>query len=331
MNLVGKCVVSGNVRRTAEIAFGDPHSDEYVSLKDFKVNPRRASFGWTSNNSVFAELGMDYSKICERVAINGEPGFSWLENMRSFSRMNDGPDFKDIRAAGGNPCLEQTLENKELCCLVETFPNRHESLNDYCETLRLAFIYAKTVTLGQTHWPETNAIMLRNRRVGTSMSGIAQFIATHGIHKFKDWCEEGYEAVQATDAAISDRFAIPRSIKTTSIKPSGTVSLLAGATPGMHFPESRFYIRRVRIDAGSELLPDLVASGYKIEPAVTDPEHTRVVEIPIDCGEGIRTLDDVSMWEQLSLAAFLQKYWADNQVKLMACYLYDADPKLLLF
>lgn len=82
MNLIGKCVVAGNVRRTAEIAFGDPESSEYIDLKDYTVNPQRMAYGWTSNNSVFATLGMDYGPICERVRKNGEPGFAWLSNMQ---------------------------------------------------------------------------------------------------------------------------------------------------------------------------------------------------------------------------------------------------------
>jgi hypothetical protein len=49
---------------------------------------------------------------------------------------------------------------------------------------------------------------------------------------------------------------------------------------------------------------------------VGSEDSTVVVEFPIDSGEGVRTLDEVSMWEQLGLAAFLQRYWADNQVKL---------------
>ena len=36
--------------------------------------------------------------------------------------------------------------------------------------------------------------------------------------------------------------------------------------------------------------------------------------MPVNLGSKIRTLQDVSIWEQVSLAAFLQKYWADNQV-----------------
>ena len=67
MNLIGKCVVAGNVRRTAEIVFGNPHSEEYLDLKNYKVNPHRETYGWTSNNSIFAELGMDYTAAAERI------------------------------------------------------------------------------------------------------------------------------------------------------------------------------------------------------------------------------------------------------------------------
>jgi hypothetical protein len=93
-----------------------------------------------------------------------------------------------------------------------------------------------------------------------------------------------------------------------------SVSLLAGATPGMHYPESRFYIRRVRLSKFSHLIKTLKKAGHCIEPAYEDPESTVVVEFPVDVGEGIRSAKDVSIWEQMSLAAFLQKFWSDNQV-----------------
>ncbi|KAJ1953677.1 hypothetical protein EC988_002857, partial [Linderina pennispora] len=76
---------------------------------------------------------------------------------------------------------------------------------------------------------------------------------------------------------------------------------------------SRFCIRRVRISKLSDLLPALEAAGYYMEDDVVD-QSSMVVEIPIDHGEGIRGLEAVSMWEQLALAAFLQKHWSDNQV-----------------
>jgi ribonucleoside-triphosphate reductase (thioredoxin) len=314
MNLIGKCVVAGNVRRTAEIVFGEAGSQEYLDLKNYAVNPTREEFGWTSNNSVFAEVGMDYSEAAKRIAVNGEPGFAWLDNMQGFGRMADRKDYPDWRAMGGNPCLEQTLESYELCCLVETFPANHDSLEDYQTTLKFAYLYAKTVTLGRTPWARTNSVMLRNRRIGLSQSGIVQAIEKLGIETYREWCEEGYQTVQRYDEIYSDWFAIPRSIKTTSVKPSGTVSLLAGATPGMHYPEARTYVRRMRLSRYSELIQPLIDAGYPVEPAYGSEETTLVVEIPVKIADEIRTAKEVSMWEQLALAAFLQRFWSDNQV-----------------
>jgi len=156
--------------------------------------------------------------------------------------------------------------------------------------------------------------MLRNRRIGCSVSGVAQFITNRGLNEFRNWLEGGYDTIQEWDKVYSDWFAIPKSIKTTSVKPSGTVSLLAGATPGLHYPESRFYTRRIRLSINSELIEPLKKAGYKIEPAFGSEDSTLVVEVPVDVGEGIRTAADLSIWEQFSLAAFLQRHWADNQV-----------------
>lgn len=243
--------------------------------------------------------------------------------MRQYGRMDGHKDNKDHRVGGGNPCLEQSLESYELCCLVETFPNNHDSLDDFKRTLKFAYLYAKTVTLGQTHWPETNRVMLRNRRIGCSVSGVAQFLARYNVDTLRKWLRAGYKVIQKYDGIYSDWFAIPHSIKTTSVKPSGTVSLLAGATPGMHFPESRFYIRRMQLANTSDLVPALKKAGYKVVPCVNHESTTSVVEIPVDCGSGIRTIKEVSMWEQLGLAALLQRHWADNQVSCTVTF----DPK----
>lgn len=97
MNLIGKCVVSGNLRRTALIAFGE-ETEEFMDLKNYEKNPRRMDFGWTSNNSIFAKKGQNYEEVAKRIQINGEPGLAWLDNMREYSRMGGGvPDFKDSK------------------------------------------------------------------------------------------------------------------------------------------------------------------------------------------------------------------------------------------
>jgi hypothetical protein len=302
------------VHNTALISFGASDSTEFMDLKDYSKNPHRMDYGWTSNNSIFADLGMNYSQVAERICINGEPGLAWLDNMRNYSRMCELPDGKDHRVMGGNPCLEQSLEHSELCCLVENFLNRADSLEDFLRTLKFSYLYSKTVTLANTHCSDTNRVQLRNRRIGCSVSGIAQFLSKYDLHTLNKWLDAGYKVVGEWDTIYSEWFCIPRSIKMTSVKPSGTVSLLAGATPGMHYPESRFYIRRMRLSNLSPLVKPLQEANYFTEPCVGSENDTIVVEIPIDVGEGIRTINQVSMWEQLSLAANMQRWWADNQV-----------------
>jgi ribonucleoside-triphosphate reductase len=321
MNLIGVCVVAGNIRKSAQIVFGEP-VDEFLKLKDYKWNEttqkyegsniQRAGFGWCSNNTIYATIGMDYEANSRQTGKNGEPGYFWLENARTLSRINE-KDNKDIRANGGNPCLEQTLESYEMCCLVESFPTRHTNIDDFNKTLKYAYLFAKTVTLGQCHWPETNRVQLRNRRIGTSVSGIAQFLENHSLDELKQWLRSGYDTIRKYDDIYSEWLAIPKSIKVTSVKPSGTVSLLAGATPGIHFPESDYYIRRIRLAKNSDLVQPIVAGGYKVEEAMDNPETTLVVEIPVFVGN-CKTINQVTIWEQLLLAAFLQEHWADNQV-----------------
>jgi hypothetical protein len=96
-NMIGQCVVSGGRRRTAEIAFGDSNDKEFLDLKDYSLNPYRAEWGWASNNSIFAQVGMDYGQLVERIANNGEPGLFYLDLCRDYGRMIDPPNYKDYR------------------------------------------------------------------------------------------------------------------------------------------------------------------------------------------------------------------------------------------
>ena len=218
-NYIGKCVVAGGVRRTAEIMFGEPDDEDFVTLKQDEeaLNDRR----WASNNSVFGYVGMDYTDIVDSIAKNGEPGICWLENARAYSRMGHPADNKDWRVVGTNPCGEQSLESFELCNLVETYPAHHDDYDDYERTLKMAYLYAKTVTLVPTHIPRANAVMQRNRRIGCSMSGITQAMAKLGRRSFLNWCDEGYDYVQRLDRIYSEWLGCGLSVKTTTVKPSG--------------------------------------------------------------------------------------------------------------
>ena len=320
INAIGVAVVSGNVRRSAELLLGS-HSDEFMELKNYKKNPKRQKWGWASNNSVIGHVGMDYGVIADKLANNGEPAVVWLDNMQQYGRMKSSErNNKDRRVKGANPCVEITLEDRELCNLVEVIPSNHENIEDFKKTIKYAYLFAKTVTLLNTNWSETNKVMLRNRRIGLSLTGITQFIQNRSLKELEVWMETGYELAKEYDKTYSEWFAIPESIKITTVKPSGTLSLLAGVTAGIHFPESRFYIRRVRLAKNSPYVKVLEKSNYKIEPASEDPESTVVVEFPVSLGKNIRTINDVTMWEQLNLASFAQEHWADNSVSVTVTF-----------
>lgn len=318
MNLIGRCVVAGNVRRSAEIAFSDITDMPFITMK--QDMEKLIHHRWSSNNSVFCDIGSNYENAALNTMINGEPGYFWLDNARAYGRMVDPKNWKDMLAVGCNPCSEQTLHDKELCCLVETFPARHETLEEYLETLKLAYLYAKTVTLVPTHYAPTNSVMLKNRRIGLSQSGIIRAMVKSGFREHLRWCDEGYQFIQGLDTQYSNWLGIPRSIKTTSVKPSGSVSLLPGEPPGIHYPHSEYYIRRIRLSNNSPLIPIVQSAGYKVEVAVGQEASTVVVEFPIQEKDFAKSKDDVSIWEQVANVAAMQKYWADNQVSVTVTF-----------
>jgi ribonucleoside-triphosphate reductase len=325
MNMIGKCVVSGNVRRSAEIALGDAEDKPFLDLKNWELNPERmGADGWgsVSNNSVFAEVGGNYDHLAERIVANGEPGLFYLVLCRQYGRLVDPPNNRDYRVAGTNPCGEQSLEHMECCTLVETFPINHMSLQDYLRTLKVAYLYGKAVTLLPTHWPETNEVMQRNRRIGCSVSGSAQFAERHGWTELRTWLNMGYEEIERRDHQYSEWLGVRESIKTTSVKPSGTVSLLAGVTPGVHWPTADVYIRRMRLSKNDPLVGVLQKAGYLVEPDFVNPEYDVVVELPTR-GPAVRTETEVSVWEKAALAVLHQRYWADNQVSVTLTFRPD--------
>jgi len=326
-NLIGVCVVSGNVRRSAELLMGRLDDKEFLNLKNPSVYPERNSYdpktpgwGWMSNNSVEVCVGDDLSHIVEGISLNGEPGVIWMDVTRKYGRLIDPPNNKDWRASGYNPCAEQSLESFECCTLVETYLNRHDSLEDYKRTLKFAYLYAKTVTLLPTHWEDTNAIMQRNRRIGASMSGVANFADAKGLPALREWMDAGYQVIQQYDKSYSEWLGIRESIKTTTIKPSGTVSILAGESPGVHWtPGGEYFLRAIRFSNDDPMLPLFRMAQYRVEPASESPKTTSVVFFPIK-SHAKRSEKDVSIFEKMSLASVAQRHWSDNSVSVTVSF-----------
>ena len=335
VNLIGTCVVSGNVRRSATLALGTPEDEGFINLKNPEVfpdrnsyNPEKPGWAWMSNNSISATVGTKYEDYVDLIADNGEPGFIWLDVAREYGRLKDAPDYKDSRIMGFNPCAEQPLESYELCTLVEVHLNRHESKEDFLKTLKFAYLYGKTVTLMPTHWQQTNGIMQRNRRIGTSLTGIASFADTSGLPALREWMDEGYQKIRHYDHKYSEWLCVRESVRVTTVKPSGSVSLLSGATPGVHWgPGGEFYLRAIRFGNTDPMMYLFKAAGYKIENDVVSA-NTSVVYFPVASGHK-RSEKQVSLFEKIGLAATAQKYWSDNGVSVTLSFDKEEETKFI--
>ena len=322
-NMIGVCVVSGNVRRSAELLMGRIDDEVFLNLKNYEMYPERMAHGWMSNNSVSVEVGQDLSPIVEGISRNGEPGVIWMDVSKKYGRLADPINNKDWRVMGYNPCAEQSLESYECCTLVETYLNRHTDLEDFKRTLKFAYLYAKTVTLLPTHWEETNAIMQRNRRIGTSVSGVANFADNNGWSVLRDWMDSGYNVIKNYDNSYSEWLGIRPSIKMTTVKPSGTVSILAGESPGVHWASGgKYFLRAIRFSNNDPMLPLFKMAQYRVEPASESPETTSVVFFPVETNAK-RAEKEVSIYEKVALAATAQRYWSDNSVSVTVTF--DAD------
>lgn len=222
MNAIGACVVSGNIRRSAELLTGSITDDTFINLKNHDRFPDRQNISWMSNNSVVLDTSPSFEylpSLAVNINNNGEPGIINLINVQKYGRVGK---RRDDAATGFNPCAEIPLESKELCCLVEVFPTHCESIYEFWDVLEFATFYASTVSLLPTHDPETNAVMARNRRIGVSVSGIADWLDATNLSQVTMALRKGYEEhVAPTNTRLAREAGVPASIRLTTVKPSG--------------------------------------------------------------------------------------------------------------
>lgn len=345
MNSIGACVVAGNVRRSSMLAIGDPSCSTFRLLKDYKINPEREKISYMSNNSVKFSKTEQYTeylpKCAKQTAVNGEPGYFFLLNVKRYGRIGHlhkptdpkTREQEEDKATIPNPCSEIPLEPFELCNVVELPLNRFlrkmklsdSSILDDMFDLEgflicciLALIYGKSVSVFPTGEHTTNAIIRRNHRIGISITGGAQVHDCIGMTHYIKILKAGYNMIRQADCWLSSILGVRESIRVTTCKPSGTVSLLSGSTPGIHFCHHQYIKRRVRLSTTSKLIDFLVENGYEYEKDLYS-DNTLVFEFGLNYGS-VRSVQNVSMYEQLVLLQMYQGQWADNMVSVTVTF-----------
>lgn len=356
-NLIGKAVVAGNVRRSAELALGSADDHAFINMKQDRA--KLYHHRWASNNSVAVDSNFNnYDEVANSLRKNGEPGIVNLDLSKNYGRIVDGKQTGiDPNVEGTNPCGEISLANGEPCNLFEVFPGIATQQGwNLQEVFTLGTRFAKRVTFSHYDWEISRTIIAQNRRIGISMSGIQDWILNEFGHRVVRGFGEGndpvtgkkvkrpiydqkvahkvtqlYQAVIQADKEYSQTLNCVPSLKHTTVKPSGTVAKLAGASEGMHFHYAGYLIQRIRFQDNDPLLLSLSAAGYHMEPDVYT-KNTMCVEFPMRAPHAddleFASAGTVSIAEQFATQAFLQEYWSDNAVSCTITFQPEEGPEI---
>lgn len=327
MNIIGMIVVAGNVRRSAQIAIGDFDDIEYLRAKRWDLGevPRWRAM---SNNSVDCYDAKLLPKEFWDTYEQGEPyGLVNLELSRKVGRLGE-TKYPDPDVQGYNPCAEQSLANFETCCLAEIYLPNIESYEEFKKVMIMLYRINKHSLALKAHHSETQDIVNKNMRMGIGITGFQM-----ATEEQKSWLKDAYVYLRAYDEEYSKINGFPKSIKLTTTKPSGTLSLLAGVTSGVHpATAGQYFIRRIRIASESPLVDVIKAHGYKTEYQINFDgsldRSTIVAEFPCKYPDGTKSADDMTVFEQLEDVKFLQQNWSDNSVSVTAYYTIEELPEI---
>tara|TARA_B100001758_G_scaffold64136_1_gene53444 strand:- start:57 stop:1127 length:1071 start_codon:yes stop_codon:yes gene_type:complete len=280
-----------------------------------------------SNNSVVCT---DTSKLPEEFwdGYNGtsEPyGLINLELSRKLGRLKNGEIYKDPDVQGYNPCCEISLNNFETCCLSEIYLSNVNSYDELKDLTTIIYRICKHSLLLKCHHLDTNNIIHKNSRIGIGITGYMQ-----STDEQKSWLDPLYEFIREYDVEYSNKLNIPTSIKLTTVKPSGTLSLLAGVTSGCHPAIYQYFIRRIRISSDNSLIKLCQSKGYKTEYQKnfdgSEDKNTMVVEFPCSYPSDSIFAKDMTAIDQLETVKHLQTVWSDNSVSCTIYYrLHELD------
>lgn len=331
--MIGEMVVAGNVRRSAIIILGDPFDRDYLTAKRFDLHPEGIpNHRGMANLSVVCDNVEDLHPFFWKTYENGEPyGIVNRKNMQKFGRMGE---LKKDPGNVVNPCAEAVLEagpkKAEPCNLQEIPLPNLEDEEEFIMAARLAHRWGKRVTMEKYHHEGIDEVVKRNRRVGTGITGCLRSpLFTPKI------LDRAYAAIQKENVEYSKELGIAESVRTTVVKPSGTLSKVYDMEgyEGIHAAYSRHYIQRVRFSASDPLIPLLRAAGHHIEPVVrfdgTLDHGTVVVDFYERAPDGYPVADeDWNTWKQLDVVKMAQAHWADQSVSVTVYYKKEEIPQL---
>ncbi|MES2314397.1 MAG: ATP cone domain-containing protein [Patescibacteria group bacterium] len=318
--MIGDCVVSGGVRRSAMISLSELADEQIRDAKKgaFYVNhPHRML---ANNSAVYINKPSNEEFLKEWMALiesrSGERGIfnrgSLAKTLpeRRIAALKEYKGYFDpsgqhiVGPMGTNPCGEIILQSKQFCNLSEIVARADDTEATLMKKMRLATIlgtYQSSLTNFQYLSKEWKEHCDRERLLGVSITGQWDCPV---VRKPEVMRKLKAEAIRI-NKEYAKRFGIGESTAITTVKPSGTLSQTVDCSSGMHPRHAKFYIRRVRISATDTLFKMLKDQGVPYSPEVgqsMETASTFVLEFPVKAPSGSIFRDDLSAVEQL-------EYW----------------------
>ena len=159
--------------------------------------------------------------------------------------------------------------------------------------------------------------------VGVSFTGLFDFFVNAFGVKWLQWWEQGRPQTQEgldfkvkeqeylsswkkivhdTVWAYCDKHGLKRPNRCTTVQPSGTKSLLTGASPGWHPPKAQRYIRRITFRKNDPVAKACLDYGYSVIPSQSDKdEYGNLLDNPFDsrCTEWLVEIPVAVNWAAL--------------------------------
>ncbi|MFA6194318.1 MAG: ATP cone domain-containing protein [Patescibacteria group bacterium] len=315
--MIGYCVVSGGVRRSAMISLSDLDDKNIRDAKQGQFYITEPQRSLANNSAVYMRKPSNEEFLDEWLSLiksgSGERGIfnrgSLAKTMpqRRLELLKQKKGYFDITGKfilgqmGTNPCGEIILQSKQFCNLTEVVARHNDTEESLLRKVRLASIlgtYQSTLTYFPYLSKDWKINCEAERLLGVSVTGqwdskVSREEAV--LKKLKD------EAIRV-NKEYAKKFNIAQSSSVTCVKPSGTVSQLVDCASGMHARYAPYYIRRVRISATDSLFKMLRDQGvpHKLEVGQSyEDATTYVFEFPVKAPKGSIFTKDISALDQL--------------------------------
>jgi len=283
-------VLAGGIRRAAMIALFSPEDLEMMTCKTgdwYELNPQR---GRANNSAILLRMATSeeqFRQVWERVRASGagEPGIYWTNNL----------DW------GTNPCCEIALRPYQFCNLCEINGGSVVDEDDFSNRCQVA-TFIGTLQAGYTDfhylrpiWKQTTE---EDALIGVGITGIAADLID------PEWLAYEAEHIAYDNMVYAHRIGIKAAARCTTIKPSGTSSIVLGSASGIHAYHNDFYIRRMRFGKDEAIYQYLLSVIPELcEDEKFRPDTMGVLSIPQRSPQGaiVRTEAPLELLERVRL------------------------------